>query len=363
MLTRLPPSVVTIGEYAFSETGIKFISLPENTRKIGVGCFNRCESLLTINLQEKLHNIEDSAFSGCERLKSIYLPKSITAIGSFAFLDCLSLETINIPENVTIIGLGAFNGCTSLSSMVMPKSIAPLPVEAIAQCPNLKNVRFVESTNQNDKEDDKSLSSRSMFLKRQQSSPAVMKRPESLNNGRNNISSKRRQDINRYDITIYQSSFSILSDASSEGSSFSSLNDLPEILEDPQQDKSAVLKRQQSFKNGISDASSKRRDINKSQSSLSILSDVHSAETSHDLAENVEDSPLDIPEGSLENRRRSSSSKRQDINKKSLSSPSILRSIDSEGKHADNDLIKKLEDSLHDIPKESKMQREGILKS
>jgi len=96
---RIPPvinklPVASIGDYAFAETGITSVVLPNSVT-----------------------SIEEGAFTNCKRLASINIPNNVTSIEEWAFRDCTSLTSINIPNSVTDIVEGAFLGCTSLTAI------------------------------------------------------------------------------------------------------------------------------------------------------------------------------------------------------------------------------------------------------
>ena len=92
----IPDSVISIGEYAFSE----------------------CNSLTSIIIPDSVTSIGYSTFSECKSLTNINIPDSVTSIGDFDFSGCDSLTSINIPNGVTNIGQGAFKNCGSLSPQV-----------------------------------------------------------------------------------------------------------------------------------------------------------------------------------------------------------------------------------------------------
>ena len=92
----IPDSVISIGEYAFSE----------------------CNSLTSIIIPDSVTSIGYSTFSECKSLTNINIPDSVTSIGDFAFSGCDSLTSIDIPNGVTNIGQGAFKNCGSLSPQV-----------------------------------------------------------------------------------------------------------------------------------------------------------------------------------------------------------------------------------------------------
>lgn len=60
--------------------------------------------------------ISDYAF-GDSSLVSITIPDSVTTIGDNAFYGCNDLTAITIPENVVSIGKSPFRNCTNLSAI------------------------------------------------------------------------------------------------------------------------------------------------------------------------------------------------------------------------------------------------------
>ena len=65
---QLPESVTKIGAYAFAESGIVSISIPDGVEVLPDQCFYKCGNLTDISLPDSIHTISDSAFSGCKQL-------------------------------------------------------------------------------------------------------------------------------------------------------------------------------------------------------------------------------------------------------------------------------------------------------
>ena len=126
------PSTVTRG-------GVKY-----TVTSIGVGAFDDCYSLTSINIPSSVKSIGKSAFDSCgltsinipssvtsigwgafalSSLTSINIPSSVKSIGGLAFWWCSSLTSINIPSSVKSIGEKAFDGCSSLTTITLPKHI------------------------------------------------------------------------------------------------------------------------------------------------------------------------------------------------------------------------------------------------
>jgi hypothetical protein len=116
----IPNSVESIGSYAFYNcTSLTSITIPDGVTSIGYAAFSYCENLTSITFigTSQLTSIGDNAFSNCSSLTSITIPDGVTSIGHWAFRDCSSLTSITIPDGVTSIGYAAFRYCSSLTSI------------------------------------------------------------------------------------------------------------------------------------------------------------------------------------------------------------------------------------------------------
>lgn len=76
----IPSTVTSIGQYAFSESGITSITVPDSVQTIGRHAFIRCESLETVTLGDGLTSIEAYTFGGCTSLKTLTVGESVTTI-------------------------------------------------------------------------------------------------------------------------------------------------------------------------------------------------------------------------------------------------------------------------------------------
>ena len=65
---------------------------------IGLGAFNRCETIKKVVLDDNITKIEGTGFCYCFNLESINLGNSLTSIGGWAFADCYKLSSIKLPE-------------------------------------------------------------------------------------------------------------------------------------------------------------------------------------------------------------------------------------------------------------------------
>ncbi|MBO4906171.1 MAG: leucine-rich repeat protein [Bacteroidaceae bacterium] len=182
------PSIETIYNGAFSNTGFTTVTLPNTITSIDGSVFSGCSQLTSVNIptsidyvpysfvencpllttvtmHDGIRAVQDWAFNGCTSLSSICLNDDINYIGSYAFRDCQSLVltklpdaltqigewalagtqnitgTITIPTGVTAIGSDAFNGC-GISRIVLHEGITEIGTGVFANTPNLNSIEL-----------------------------------------------------------------------------------------------------------------------------------------------------------------------------------------------------------------------------
>jgi len=144
----LPTTIKKIGEFAFANSGLESVNVPDSVEIIEMGAFNLCTNLKEVKLSANLkflgeasfafsaieeivipntlETIEYSTFSECRKLKSIKLPENLKAIGVRAFYADIKLESIEIPDTVEAINAHAFGYCTRLNTVKSPKHLITL---------------------------------------------------------------------------------------------------------------------------------------------------------------------------------------------------------------------------------------------
>lgn len=116
----IPGSVTNIEEFAFAETPISKVTIPDGVKAIG-----------------------EKAFFGCDQLKTATLPKNLKVIGLSAFEYCAALTDVTIPDGVTTIGESAFYFCSSLKELTIPASVTTIGDAAFACCDRLRTVTYL----------------------------------------------------------------------------------------------------------------------------------------------------------------------------------------------------------------------------
>ena len=141
----LHDNLILIAEYAFKQTNISKIILPDSITTLGMGVFEQCENLCEIKLSSNNNftSISQSAFNNCQNLRSINITDNITSLNSSVF-SSTKLSSINIPQSITVIPANAFAG-TKIESLYIPEGVTEIGLNAFKDCTNLKNV-IISST-------------------------------------------------------------------------------------------------------------------------------------------------------------------------------------------------------------------------
>ena len=114
----IPDSVTIIGESAFSRcANLTAVTLNEGLKEIRNYTFLECTKLSDVKLPASITSIGNKAFSKTA-ITSIVIPNRVTAIGLRAFQGCDSLVRVTLGEAVSDIGENAFNGCHRLAQVV-----------------------------------------------------------------------------------------------------------------------------------------------------------------------------------------------------------------------------------------------------
>ena len=104
-------SVTGIGDYAFSNTCLELLIIPNSVREIGEHAFFNNKYLKKLALPDYLKTIPLAMAWYCDRLEKVWIPNTIETIEDRAFLLCESLKSITIPGSVTSIGYWALAHC------------------------------------------------------------------------------------------------------------------------------------------------------------------------------------------------------------------------------------------------------------
>ena len=133
----IPDTVTSIGNNAFSNTGISSFDL-KNVETVGASAFANCKNLNSIDFG-KITSISNKMFENCTSLVNVSIPSTITTIGQYAFsntgLTSIDLSTLS---NDTVINDHAFNGCKELVEATLP-NIKTIYSYLFLDCEKLEN--------------------------------------------------------------------------------------------------------------------------------------------------------------------------------------------------------------------------------
>jgi hypothetical protein len=136
----IPDSVTNIGPSAFLGSYLSSISIPNSVTTIGNDAFEECHNLASITIPNRLTLVPFYAFRNCFSLTNVTIPNSVIDIGPEAFGLCSRLKSLMIPNSVTIIEDGAFIDCSGLTSLTIPDSVTTIKGSAFIGCEGLTNV-------------------------------------------------------------------------------------------------------------------------------------------------------------------------------------------------------------------------------
>jgi len=138
-------SVTSIGKWAFMNSSLAGIIIPDSVTNIDWNAFRGCQNLRSIEIPESVTDIGPWAFYDCYSLTDVDIPDSVESIGKYAFYNCKSLTEIEIPESVTKIEEDTFGCCTSLTDVEIPDSVTSIGKYAFGLCTSLTSIEIPDS--------------------------------------------------------------------------------------------------------------------------------------------------------------------------------------------------------------------------
>lgn len=94
----VPAGVENINSYAFYNSKLTDVTLPEGLKYIGTSAFGGCQGLTSIDLPDSVEGMGKFAFSNCWRLTQVNWPAGLRYFESSYFTFCDSLAAINVHE-------------------------------------------------------------------------------------------------------------------------------------------------------------------------------------------------------------------------------------------------------------------------
>ena len=167
--------VKQIGAYAFYESKIKRVFIPDTVTVIADSAFYGCNKLTEVDIPDSVTHIGRSAFADCAALSSLSLGKGVVHVGNEAFRDCSSsiytehesiiylsdndnpyaavlcpsdraASSYALHEDTELISANAFMECDSMTEIYIPSSVRGIGEFAFKDCFALVRVYIEDLT-------------------------------------------------------------------------------------------------------------------------------------------------------------------------------------------------------------------------
>ena len=112
-----------IGSYAFANSNISSVTIPDGIISIRDYAFNNCRNLTSITIPSSVSEIGGSAFYGNSKLQTVKFNNGLKRIEWNAFTECDSLKNIVIPDTVTFVNSTTFDRSNNIEYIVLGKNI------------------------------------------------------------------------------------------------------------------------------------------------------------------------------------------------------------------------------------------------
>ena len=139
-------SVKFIGDYAFQETVIPEIVLPESVTEIESQLVNHAK-VQKLVIGNGLTTIPNAFCENNEYLEEVVIGKGVKTIGNRAFAGCKFLRTVTFAEGNTLTDFGNRKGtvqilawCPKLESIELPDSCTFVAYPSFQNCSNLRTI-------------------------------------------------------------------------------------------------------------------------------------------------------------------------------------------------------------------------------
>ncbi len=139
----LGENLESIGSYAFAQTAIEEIDIPDSVSEIGSNAFDSCMSLIRAELPSSMKTVASQLFSNCPSFSEVVIPEGVEAIGESAFADCTALSLVTLPSTLKTIGVCAFIN-TGIVNLEIPNGVTKIEYGAFANCLSLETLTFEE---------------------------------------------------------------------------------------------------------------------------------------------------------------------------------------------------------------------------
>lgn len=153
----LGDKIEKIGNYAFYNTGIETLSIPDSVERLGEEAFSACANLKTIDIGKGLIGLSSNPFAGLPSLEKITVDEENTHFSAdndvalifdteeagvwvIVYAAASTATEYAVPNGVDIIDDKAFNDATNLQKVTLSDRVAYVEDEAFSGCTNLTEI-------------------------------------------------------------------------------------------------------------------------------------------------------------------------------------------------------------------------------
>ena len=164
----IPNSVDSVGDFAFSDSGMQYLTIGSGIKVIGEGAFARSKLLkvcikniaswCNVSFNEKYDSTPFLGFipsdnflssystnihlcgEGYSVIKNLEIPKTVTSIKKYHFFGFAGLKSVAIPDNVTSIEVYSFSCCPDLETVSFGDKITT--INGFNDCPKLSHIQW-----------------------------------------------------------------------------------------------------------------------------------------------------------------------------------------------------------------------------
>lgn len=133
----------TLVQYPWAKAGS--YTVPEGVTEVGRTAFAERPSLTSVTVASTVTNIGGSAFSGAPTLTEVNFLNSPAVIQGSAFASCRGLTNVNFGSSLVSLSNNAFLNCTALKTVVLPSSMTNIGNSAFSGCTSLLGVVLGEN--------------------------------------------------------------------------------------------------------------------------------------------------------------------------------------------------------------------------
>ena len=143
MNIQLPNSVVSIGQYAFSNCGaLTDVVLANSLVSLGTGAFSKCNLLANISIPNSIESLGEGIFTDCVALNykeydnALYLGNSAIPHLILMKAKTKDVTTCNVNSQTKIVDRRAFESCKLLTNVTLSSNFTTIAKSVLSYTNN-----------------------------------------------------------------------------------------------------------------------------------------------------------------------------------------------------------------------------------